>query len=74
MMANPTLTSAAATTIIKKTNICPLTSPRKEEKATNERLIEFNINSIDIKIIIAFLLTRTPTTPIQNNTVLKINI
>lgn len=74
IIANPIAASAAATARIKNTNICPLMSPRNEENATNERLMELSINSIDINIIMALRLTRTPITPIQKSIVLKINI
>jgi hypothetical protein len=78
MIERPTQTSAAATTIIKNTNNCP-SIPAVElefaasafsfcilENATNKRLTAFNMSSIHIKIMIAFLRVNTPTTPIQN--------
>ena len=74
IIASPIAASAAATANIKNTNICPFISPRKEENATKDKFIELSISSIDIKIIIAFLLTSTPITPIQNSMVLKIRI
>jgi len=67
IIASPIAASAAATAMIKNTRTCPVTSPRKAEKEINDKLIELNINSIDINIIMAFLLTRTPITPIANN-------
>lgn len=67
IIASPIAASAAATAIMKNTNTCPVTSPRKEEKEINDKFIELNINSIDIKIIMAFLLTRTPMTPIAKS-------
>lgn len=67
IIARPIAASAAATAMIKKTNICPVTSPRNEEKEINDKFMELNINSIDIKIIMAFLLTRTPITPIAKS-------
>ena len=72
-MPSPTATSAAATTIIKNTNTCPAGSLRYAENAANNKLTAFNINSIDIKIIIALRLTSTPKTPIQKRMVLKKN-
>ena len=71
-IAKPTAASAAATAITKKTKICPVAFPRNAENDTNERLMEFNINSIDIKIIIALRLTRTPIIPIVNRIALNI--
>ena len=77
IIANPILTSAAATIIIKKTKTCALVAivPAKAfkeakcilENATNKRLTEFNINSMHIKTIIEFLLVSAPIIPIQNN-------
>lgn len=68
-IAKPTATSAAATAIIKNTKTCPLLSDKKLENATNSKFTAFNINSIDIKIIMALRLKSTPKTPIVNNTV-----
>lgn len=70
-MANPTATSAAATTIIKNTNICPLPSPLYAENAASSKFTEFSINSTQPKITIAFFLSNTPRTPKQNNRELK---
>lgn len=66
IIARPTAASAAATVITIKTNICPCILPRNEENATNVRFIELSINSMHIKIIIAFLRTKTPITPVMN--------
>lgn len=77
-MASPTLTSAAATTIIKKTKICAsLTTlgfaiPAADsacifENATSNKFAAFSINSIHIKIIMALRLVSTPITPMLNN-------
>jgi hypothetical protein len=76
MIANPTLTSAAATIIIKNTNICALVAivpanAFKEarcilENATNKRLTEFSINSIHIKTMIEFRRVSAPIIPMQN--------
>ena len=75
--ANPTLTSAAATTMIKNTKICAsipacgLVAPSAWncifEKATSNRFTEFNISSTHMKIIMAFRRVSTPATPMQNN-------
>ena len=75
MIAKPTLTSAAATTIIKKTNNCASVANAGIlaatlfrcifEKATNKRLTELSISSMHMKMIIAFLLVKAPMMPIQ---------
>lgn len=77
MIANPILTSAAATIIIKKTKICALLAMEGPkalalakcifEKATNNKFTEFNINSMHIKTMIELRLVRAPIIPIQNN-------
>ena len=72
MMAKPTATSAAATTIIKKTKIWPCPSPLYAEKAAKRRFTEFNINSTQPNMMMAFLRTNTPKTPKQNKKLLKI--
>jgi hypothetical protein len=76
IIASPTLTSAAATIIIKNTKICAsiadaaLVTPSDKcifENATRSRLTEFSINSIHINIMIELRLISAPTMPIQNN-------
>ena len=64
IIANPTAASAAATAIIKNTKACPFWFPRYDENVINTRFTEFNISSIHMNTIIAFLLIRTPITPI----------
>ena len=78
IIANPTLTSAAATTIIKKTNSCASVPAVKFvlfaiavaysifENATSKRFAAFSISSMHIKIIMALRRVKTPTTPMQN--------
>src|SRR6266498_4482282 len=63
MMASPTAASAAATTITKKTNTCPLNCPHLAAKATNERFTPLSISSIDMKIVMMLRLIRNPVTP-----------
>ena len=46
-------------------------SPKNDENDTSERLIEFNINSIDMNMIMAFLRINTPITPMQKRITLK---
>ena len=67
IIASPIAASAAATVIMKNTNICPLELPKNEENVTNTRFTEFSINSMLINTIIAFRLSSTPITPIENN-------
>ena len=77
MIARPTLTSAAATIIIKKTNICALDAIEKLnafmpaicilEKATSIKFTEFSINSMHIKTMIELRLVSAPMIPMQNN-------
>lgn len=67
IIAKPIAASAAATVIIKNTNIWPFMLPKNEENATNTKFTEFSINSIHIKTIIAFLLIKTPVTPIEKS-------
>ena len=80
MIANPTLTSAAATIIIKKTNIWELIAPKAAgppaaicilEKATNNKFTEFSISSMHIKTIIELRRVSAPTTPMQNKAIDK---
>ena len=66
-MASPIAASAAATVIMKKTNIWPFKLPKYEEKETNTRFTELSINSMHIKTMIAFLLIRTPITPMEKS-------
>ena len=72
MIASPTATSAAATIITINTYICPSILPNTLEKAMKARLTAFNINSMDMKMTMAFLLVKTPNTPIKNKMTLKI--
>ena len=81
IIARPTLTSAAATTIIKKTNNWAsvanagnfAAAPLKciFENATNKRFTEFNISSMHINTMMALRLVNAPMTPIQNNATAK---
>ena len=77
MIANPTLTSAAATTMMKKTNICASLAKVGSafaagliacifEKASNKRFTALSINSTHMKIIIALRRTNTPMIPMVN--------
>ena len=77
MIASPTLTSAAATIIIKKTKIWALVAMEAPkaftpaicifENAINNKLTEFNISSIHMKTTIELRLVNAPIIPIQNN-------
>ncbi len=76
MIARPTLTSAAATIITKKTKICALVAieyPKALaparcifENATNSRFTELSISSIHIKTMIELRRVSAPVTPIKN--------
>ena len=64
MMARPTAASAAATTITKKTKICPLSVVplmREGDEASGSRAL--SISSIDMKMVMILRLMRKPTTP-----------
>ena len=71
IIAKPTADSAAATVITKNTKSCPMLFPRKDEKVTNDKFAAFNINSMDMKTMIAFLRVNTPTTPVMNINALR---
>ena len=76
MIASPTLTSAAATTMIKKTNNCPslpavisleeLAKWCIFENATSNRFTAFNISSIHMNTMMALRRVSTPIMPITN--------
>lgn len=66
MIAKPMAASAAATVIMKNTKICPFIVPRNVENVINTRFTEFNMSSILMKTIIAFLRINTPITPMEN--------
>lgn len=82
MIARPTLTSAAATTMMKNTNSCAsspveyLGPPKPEftnaycifEKATSNRFTAFSISSMHMNTIMALRRTSTPVIPMQNST------
>lgn len=72
-MANPTLTSAAATTIIKNTNNCP-SLPAVEvavpaakwcifENATRSKFTEFSMSSMHMKMMMELRRVSTPMMP-----------
>jgi hypothetical protein len=67
IIAKPIAASAAATPITNKTKTCPKVSPEKLAKVIKVRFTEFNINSIDKKMMITLLRVRTPIVPIMNN-------
>ncbi len=71
MMASPTAASAAATTITKNTNTCPLSDFHCHAKATNARFTAFSISSIDMNSVIRLRLIRKPTTPSENRIALS---
>ncbi len=78
MIARPTLTSAAATIMIKNTNICASLANVGDafaaalaacmlENATIKRFTAFSISSTHMKTMIAFLRISTPAIPMVNN-------
>jgi hypothetical protein len=77
MIANPTLTSAAATIIIKNTKICApeaIDAPYALadamcifENAINNRFTELSMSSMHIKTTIELRRVSAPIIPIQNN-------
>jgi len=71
IIARPIAASAAATAITKNTNICPIELPRYDENVTKVKFAELSISSIDINTIMAFLLIKTPTTPVIKSAALK---
>src|SRR5579885_178197 len=72
MMASPTAASAAATTMTKNTNTCPLRWCHCAAKATNDRFTPFSISSIDMKMVMMLRLIRNPITPQENRIPLRI--
>jgi hypothetical protein len=74
MIAMATAASAAATAMTIRLKKCPerWLGKRYLLKATKLIFTEFRINSIDISIVIRFLLVRNPKIPIKNIKVLMI--
>ena len=76
MIASPTLTSAAATIMMKKTNICALVAIEALkaftpamcilENAISNKFTEFSISSMHIKTMIELRLVNAPIMPMQN--------
>src|SRR5438067_443437 len=72
MIASPTAASAAATTITKNTNTCPLSRCQCAANATKDRFTPFSINSIEMKIVMMLRLIRNPATPHEKSMALRI--
>jgi len=68
IMARPTAASAAATTIMKITKTCPVSSNgvTNREKATIAIFTALSIISIDRRIAMALRFARAPYSPIEN--------
>src|SRR5205814_6740447 len=66
MIARPTAASAAATTITKNTNTCPLSCCHRAAKATKERFTPLSMSSIDINMVMILRLIKNPMTPQAN--------
>ncbi len=64
-IAKPTVTSAAATIMVKNTTTCPERSPRNDEKLTNDKFAELRMSSIESRTIKIFLRTKMPKRPIE---------
>ena len=70
IIASPTVTSAAATRILKIEKTCPVSSAGviKREKATRAMLAAFNISSMHISITTALRLESEPYSPMEKRT------
>src|SRR4029450_8863976 len=68
MMAKPTTTSAAATTIEENGRTWPFRLPCSLENATSARFTAFSWSSTDMKITNAFFRTSTPIGPMATST------
>ena len=69
MMASPTTTSQAATTMVKNATAWPSSSPCMRAKVTNARLAALSISSTHMNITIALRRTSTPAAPMVNSSV-----
>jgi len=67
MMASPTTTSQAATTMVKKATDWPSSDPCWRAKVTNARLPALSINSTHMNMTMALRRRRTPVAPMVNN-------
>ena len=66
MIARPTTTSAAATTMTKNAMIWPLRSPLIRANVTSARFAAFSISSMHMNSTIALRRTSTPAAPMVN--------
>src|SRR3712207_8753613 len=66
MIARPTTTSAAATTMTKKAMTWPSSVPVARAKVTSVRFTELSISSTHMNTTMALRRTRTPTAPMVN--------
>lgn len=64
---NPTETSAAATSMEKKTKTWPFICPNILAKTTKSKLDALSINSIHMRSMMTFLRTKTPSRPMQKS-------
>jgi hypothetical protein len=67
MIARPTTTSAAATTMTKKAMTWPSRAPLMRAKVTRLRLTALSISSMHMNTTIALRRTSTPTAPMENS-------
>ncbi len=63
IIASPTADSAAATTITKKTKICPASACPCAAQAANDSYTPFSISALDMKIVMMLRLIKNPATP-----------
>ena len=65
MIASPTTTSAAATTITKNASTWPVRSPWIRANVTSMRFVALSMSSTPMNTMIAFLRSRTVVAPIE---------
>src|SRR5208282_6015918 len=73
MTARPTVASAAATTITKKTNNCPSRFPKYREKPMKAKLTALSISSMHMKTVMMFFRKTNPAAPITKRVTLRAN-
>ena len=66
MIASPTTTSAAATTMTKNARTWPVRLPCRRLNVTSARLVALSISSTPMNTMIALRRTRTVVAPIEN--------
>ena len=69
MMARPTTTSAAATTMTKSAMTWPSSAPWILANVTSERFVALSISSTPMKTMIALRRSSTVAVPMENSTI-----